>query len=887
MFDAKKLTRHQIIGIGLKEAINHEMDKMAALEDEFGAMSIRSTCSIASVSNDLVRTLPSSRLREASVGAMATPAGSLSRTLSVRSTKKPEVEQALPPPSPAAEKSGALRRQFRELCSVNVMELVKSFTLVKEKEFYPVLLNLERALAPQVCHFDVVLARPVQECPLSGETGADTGAGAPEENRTILQRLQESSWGSFTKLLGTRLTKGAFQEQGMFLARQGRVPSDIMSELILEQRRQQQQQPQSQAPKARPASEESATLSIRRNNLLTDLVLNEVSYLRKLQLIDEYFLGPMDPTSQGPDPMGVRGLLHGEDYKFIFEGFPDIMRLHVQILGQLLRRPVSTNVLPSRDQLLRLAEEGELTGKLVAEVLLDVCKSKGFTIYANICDDFYERCRLLRRLCDGSPRLCDYLEHVAHDPRSNRLVIDQVMGSVFQMITRYALQLKAIVEATTAEDESVPLLEEAISRLDDTVAYIEHFKKRRDDTTNLFQVQRTIDNCPPNLCQPRRIFLMKMAAYEAVKGEVDFGRRLTLFLFNDIVIGARKRRAKEGRLSDVFLGGGGGSPDGGGPSGHSPRRTRTHDFMFLCPIAHTALRRLDVSVRARKGQAKVFALDIPGDAVVWLHDRQVQLDGVLDEYPANLLLVPKKQEKLTAFLEKFNHCKHQQHLAGTSHPVGLAILLNHLSLGSPAEIFVRQWEGQDVYFHVYKQDQYAQWPHRSRTAVLYCDQAPMPDLWDLFPEGQCDALMVVQVLNGAFRFVMRSREMIVASTDCFESVREFQSPEQLLRRFSVALTNCHLLHSIYPPFGPQLELQLRQHLVRHIEPFSRGLYRRFKEMTNRLQRTAEVRDQSDDGSSLYSVESNSIAGDDIEAVTPKKKSVLGKVLGKLKSPLGK
>lgn len=628
---------------------------MSALEDEFGAMSIRSSCSIASVSNDLVRALPSSRLREASMSSTSSPTGGLSRTLSLRSVNRSEIDQPPPPPTLALEKSGALRKRFRELCGVNTMELVKSFTQVREKEFCQVLLNLERALEPQVYHFDVVLAQRISDQSSSQELEP------PQENCEILQKLRESSLNSFTKLLGTHLTKDAFQEQSIFLARQGRVPSDIMSELILEQRRQQQQQ--SQASKVQPASEESATLFTRRCNLLTDFVLNEVNYLKKLQLIDEYFLGPMDPAGQAPDPMGMRGLVHGEDYKFIFEGFPDIMCLHQRMLNQLMQQKDSGDALPQRHQVMRLVEEGIITGKLVAEVLLEVCKSKGFTIYANICDDFYERCQLLKRLCDGCPRLCEYIEHVAHDPRSNRLMIDQVMGSIFQMITRYSLQLRAIIESTVVDDESVPMLMEAIDKLEDTIAYIEHFKKRRDDTTSLFQVQRTINNCPPNLCQLRRVFLMKMAAYEAVKGEVDFGRRLTLFLFNDILIGARKRKAKEGRLSDAFLG-------GGSSTDSSSKRARTHDFMFLCPISGTLLKRLEAQVKARKSQVKVFSLEIPGDSMVWLCDRQVKLEDCSGKYPTSFLLVPKKQEKLLLFMEKFNNCKRQKYLTGTLRLLG-------------------------------------------------------------------------------------------------------------------------------------------------------------------------------------------------------------------------
>jgi hypothetical protein len=154
---------------------------------------------------------------------------------------------------------------------------------------------------------------------------------------------------------------------------------------------------------------------------------------------------------------------------------------------------------------------------------------------------------------------------------------------------------------------------------------------------------------------------------------------------------------------------------------------------------------------------------------------------------------------------------------------------------------------------------------------------------------QCKALMIVQVLNGSFRFQIRSREMTVAASDCVETTREFTIPEQLLHKFSSALINCGLLHSIYPPFERQIEIAMRQQLELHIEPYTRGLFRRFKELANKFQKTTEL--VSDD-SSISSVEHHAIDDDGNFADKPtaeKKggKSVLGRVLGRLRSPLSK
>lgn len=161
--------------------------------------------------------------------------------------------------------------------------------------------------------------------------------------------------------------------------------------------------------------------------------------------------------------------------------------------------------------------------------------------------------------------------------------------------------------------------------------------------------------------------------------------------------------------------------------------------------------------------------------------------------------------------------------------------------------------------------------------------------------------MVVQALKSAFRVNIKSRDLIFASMDCFEPLRDFQSAEQILPRFTQSLINCHLLHTIYPPFGAQVELQQRQQLERHIEPYTRGVMRKFKQLFNKMQKTVEALPTASDSSSIYSIENNAIFYDDeIEEdrdrnrdqeegggknKSPRAKSMLGKMFGRLKSPL--
>ena len=436
------------------------------------------------------------------------------------------------------------------------------------------------------------------------------------------------------------------------------------------------------------------------------------------------------------------------------------------------------------------------------------------------------------------------------------------------------MQLRSLVETTSHNDESVILLEEALRRFHETVTCVEHFKQARDDTARLFQIQRSIANCPPTLCRPHRLFLTKMAAYEVEKGETNFSKRLTLYLFNDIMVGARKKRSKEGRIEK---------------NSHI-KKIHTHDFVFLTPIGgDTEIKRLERTAKARQRNTKTFSLNLGSDAEVWIRDRQLSISENSDNetIKRHYLLVPKSQDKLSMFLEKFVEAQHTVILADSA----AELYMQRVSGFSLNQEDTGEEKDTILYFHVHKESDYISWPHKNRIAILYTDHAPLPDLNNILPATSCDALMFVQALNGAFRFHIKCREMLVAASDCFEPSREFHTPEQLERRFTLALSNCHLLYSIYPPFTLTMQLQMRHQLQQHIEPFSRGLFRKFREFANKLQKTKETIPIIDDGGSIYSVEANSIDFVDPfnsdSKVKQKKRSVLGKVLGKIKSPLSK
>lgn len=648
----KSLGRTKIIGAGLRAYLEHERDNMLAMEEEFGAMSIRTACTIASVGDELVRSLPSSRLREATAMSSgleaAVPPAALSRSLSRRISQRGSLgasnldgglEDATAPigfDNDASgvvtanlqphQRNGSIRRRFNEVSRINPFELAKSFTLVKDKELFLVLQNLESALGPQICHFDVVVA--------DGSTAKET--------------QKQEAWEAFGEILGKRLSKSAFQQQSILLSKQGRVPSDMMEKLIGGDA--------ASLPKGVPqflseegASEEKRKLHVRR---VAEFVENEVSYLTRLRMINDYFFGPLSPA-------GELKIISKEDFNRIFEGFDLLLNLHKEILDDFLEALGLDGALLAPPKVEEKIRTGEFSARHIAEELIRLCEEKRLNVYSQFLSDFNERRRLVKDLCERNPAFRAQVDLAAADPRAGKSALPDVMASIFQHITRYPLQLEQIIKTTHGEDPSASSLLRAYNEVKRLMVNLELISSRHNDTSEVFRVQRKVANCPPELCSAQRSFVFKMAAYEVERGETNFSRRMTLYLFNDLVLGARKRRIQQGKLDREAV------------AGRKESSQLTHDFFFLCPLGGVEIKRLEGKVKARKKQCNPFAIDLDGNqGCIWHDNHQVALSKCSDQVKSNFVMVPKRQDKLSSFLEHLAKHKHESYLSGKPHGSG-------------------------------------------------------------------------------------------------------------------------------------------------------------------------------------------------------------------------
>lgn len=628
--DKKYVTKLRVLGVGLKMFFDHEKEKMVAMEDEYGTMSIKTAnTSLSMAGNELVRSLPSSRLRENSDnGALGGEGSLLSRRVSQRnSSNNPTLTSSFLTRSPSMchgaplstllrspsivnvnqavmlERSGTLRKCFKEIIMANPFELAKSFTLVKDKGFPTVLLELEMAMQPKLAHIDLIVAK-------------DSSASKEQRERT---------WTHFKTLLGKRIERAVFKEQHKFLSKQGRISSSditITTDCI---------------KNAQFCKDDRPERVTKRAKMIQEVLENEKSYVQKLEMIDELFIQKLTLV----DSSHNQNIISKAEFKNIFEGFEKYLPLHRKILTNLQSTNDEEKNEGDRDQL-------RLLSRVIRE-LTRLSTEKELQCYKIFINDFANRYEAIKNLKENNQEFFRLVEEASHDERSNRNPLDQLFGNFFQHVMRYGLLLGQIISETLEEEEISSELMRAYRLVSQAIRELEECKDRHDDTVKMMELANKIQNFPNQICSANRLFIAKMAAYEVERGETIFEKRLTLFLFNDMLLAARKKRTKSGKVE---------AKDG--------RKRFTHEFIFVCPIRGIIIKDLDIKAKARKYKARPFSLEIdPNQAEAWVNDRCVPLNLVDEEDAStNFILVPKKQDKFRLFSEKFNHSKNQLLVAG-------------------------------------------------------------------------------------------------------------------------------------------------------------------------------------------------------------------------------
>lgn len=262
--------------------------------------------------------------------------------------------------------------------------------------------------------------------------------------------------------------------------------------------------------------------------------------------------------------------------------------------------------------------------------------------------------------------------------------------------------------------------------------------------------------------------------------------RLTLFLFNDYLIVARKcvektsKKKKQGIVDRKQV-------------------LNTHELVVGAPLSS-----LKINRPAKNEYFELALLDNATDLIL-------PPEGLSQSI---FRFTPRKAEKMEKFLSNFQTLQNQ--LATQS---------------SPAEIHLLSEPDKEVYFHAFKDIQaYLDWPFKNKLALLYLDGVVLPDVSQLVSPTVA-AFGVIQAKNGSFRSTLKNRSILYTSETYIEASKAFQEPSVFEKSFKKSILNCGSLLEIYPPFGPEHLTQQKAHLQSLANSFGDGFKSKLKSLT--------------------------------------------------------
>lgn len=859
--EARKINKQKIIGVALKYFFEDEKERMMAMEEEFGALSIRSSITSTSYSSELVRFLPHSRLREANP-ELGSPigGGGLSRSNSVRSTLsrdgggKSAMEQLDEDDSPIgfdsnesaasslpsnvtlrpADRPASLRRRLKEVLRYNPFHLAETFSQVNDPKLAKTLLAMEQSLEPTEHRIDVVIP---------------DGASENDANQ------------AFYSLLGTPLEKHSVASKRYSLFRNGRVPSSVIESTNLTV------DDLSIGVTFALASESEETLMPFRKRAIEEFIQTEERFLEGLQFLCDHFTqGSSSPSSAAASVMLDQSIR--KECDFIFEDYKRIWSLHQKLYTSL--------EITDRDQWIQ--EQATSNGASLATALSTWFRSMETSIYSDYFTNSSTSQDRLNQLLKRPP-FAVHFEDVRRKALSRfNADIASLMASPLQRITRYSNLLAALLKTIQQPNAEAILRTNALVK--EITSYLNEVEKGCGQKAKQVEVVAKIMNCPPSFLSFNQIYWGSATVYAVHKEEVNYSSKYVLHLFKDCLLVARNLTSSSGTFKEK-----------------KESSKFESEFLFYCPIDGVNIKSMSLNVRTKTGGSsktcKPFLITLPPSSTLTLQPGQqmITFEQLHEQShpkanelaPNQLMVVAAKMEEFRLLTEQVAKFKQEALIAS-----------------SPARIFHQkhQARGKDLYFYVYPQSTYAQQKHHNSTAVVLVNDCNLPDLSEMFNgdnisedgQGTVNTVMMLQCLKGdAFRMTIKSRELIIATVEGFSPQDAFLKAPQITPSFLNALLNADLMNSIYPPFTQQtLHLQ-RHHLEQTIQPFCNGLSRKLRDLFLGTPKSL-AKMSSPTSSSSFSPSPSDVEYSEITPMpnTTKKSSsssLMGKMFGKLKSPL--
>lgn len=262
-----------------------------------------------------------------------------------------------------------------------------------------------------------------------------------------------------------------------------------------------------------------------RQQVFHEFVTTETNYVSILECISKISSEAEDPSQQGG------ALLDQQEMKIIFGMMPPILKVHCDMLKELREAEVTWT-------------ENKTVGTIILNYAEDLLKA--YPPFVN----FFERTKNHIQECDKkNPRFHAFLKKCERRPECSRQTLTELMIRPVQRLPSISLLLTDLLKHTRRGDPTHPdclELEKALAKIKEVMTHLNEEKRRTEGQIHIFDIYSEIENCPASVVSSHRSFVCRADAIEVAAEDALCGKgyELTLFLFTDILVVAKRKSTK-------------------------------------------------------------------------------------------------------------------------------------------------------------------------------------------------------------------------------------------------------------------------------------------------------------------------------------------------------
>ncbi|XP_045063731.1 protein ECT2 isoform X2 [Coregonus clupeaformis] len=250
-----------------------------------------------------------------------------------------------------------------------------------------------------------------------------------------------------------------------------------------------------------------------------ELYQTESNYVDILTTVLQLFKVPLEKEGQVGGP-----ILAPEEIKTIFGSIPEIYDVHTRIKADL-------------EELVMDWSEDKSVGNIILKYSKDLVKAyPPFVNFFEMSKETIVRCEKQK------PRFHAFLKINQAKPECGRQTLVELLIRPVQRLPSVALLLNDIKKHTACNNPDKITLEKAIESLKEVMTHINEDKRKIEGQKQIFDVVYEVDGCPANLLSSHRSLVHRVETIALGDKPCDRGEHVTLFLFNDCLEIARKRR---------------------------------------------------------------------------------------------------------------------------------------------------------------------------------------------------------------------------------------------------------------------------------------------------------------------------------------------------------